>query len=248
MKVALLMSPKLSDFRKRTLQPVLQDSRFTVALAVIDDRPAQTGWQRLKKNLRRGRGGYVLVMAFRRFFAPACPQEDTEAYCVRHGIAVFRTVHPYGEDALGRVRQCNPDVLILIEGFGIVKKKMIDLAAIGVLSYHHGDMRRYRGMPPGLWELYNGEKEMGITVQLITPGLDNGRPVVEQTIAIEKEDDVESLTARALSVSEPMLLAALLKLADSTFVAPKVGQFGKVYTLPNLRQWLTLQYRIWKKK
>lgn len=39
-----------------------------------------------------------------------------------------------------------------------------------MLSYHHGDMRRYRGQPPGFWELYNGEREIGVTVQRLAAG------------------------------------------------------------------------------
>lgn len=238
------MSPTLSEFRKNTLQPVLADPDFTVVLAVIDDRPPKSTWDRLKTNLRKGRGGYVLVMALRSFFAPAPPQENTETYCARNGIAVHHTVTPYGAETLARVSKSQLDTLVLIDGFGIVRKQLIDAAALGVLSYHHGDMRKYRGMPPAMWELYNGETEMGVTVQLITPGLDNGRPIVEITVPIEGSDDVDRLTGRALKLSEPMLHTALRRLADPQFVAPVITAFGKVYTLPNLRQWLRLQARI----
>lgn len=242
------MNPTISDFRKNTLRSIIADPAFTVVMALIDDRPQASAWNRLKKNLRRGRGGYVVVMALRRLFAPAIPQENSEDYCDRHDIAVYRTTSPYAEEALTTVVNSKLDVLVLVGGFGIVRKKMIEATPLGVLSYHHGDMRRYRGMPPAMWELYNGETEMGITVQLITPGLDNGRPIVEEVIGIERRDDVDRLTGRALKVSEPMLHAALRRLADPEFVAPEIVEFGDVYTLPNLRQWLTLQYRIWKKK
>jgi folate-dependent phosphoribosylglycinamide formyltransferase PurN len=238
------MGPEINEFRKNTLRPVLADPAFSLPLAIIDDRPPKSSWERLKANLRKGRGGYVLVMAFRRLLAPASAQEDTQAYCARHGIPVHRTISPYGAETLARVRESDIDALVLVDGFGIVRKKMIDAAPLGVLSYHHGDMRKYRGMPPAMWELYHGEREMGVTVQLITPGLDNGRPVVEMTVPIENSDDVDSLTARALRLSEPMLHQALQRLNDPTFVAPRLDTFGPVYTLPDLRQWIRLQSRI----
>ena len=54
-----------------------------------------------------------------------------------------------------------PDVLLRIGGFGIVKEPLLSLCRAGVLSYHHGDMRRYRGQPPAFWELYHGERSIG---------------------------------------------------------------------------------------
>ncbi|NJC25879.1 formyltransferase family protein [Neolewinella antarctica] len=250
------MSPTIGAFRKNTLRPVLTDPAFSVVVAVIDDRPQKSAGQRLRNNLRRGRGGYVIVMALRNLAsrlpsanpAPASAQENTETYCKRHGIEVHRTNRPYGTETLTKVRNSELDALVLVDGFGIVKKGMIDAAPRGVVSYHHGDMRNYRGMPMALWELYNEETEMGATVQLLTPGLDNGRPLVEMTIPIEKGDDVDRLTERALRMSEPMLHAALTRLANPEFVPPEIEEFGKVYTLPDLRQWLRLQYRIWKRK
>jgi folate-dependent phosphoribosylglycinamide formyltransferase PurN len=248
MRIGLLMSPAVSDFRKNTLRPILADTTFKVVMALIDDRPEKSAWQRLKNNLRRGRGGYVIIMAFKRFFASKIPQEDSENYCDRHGIAVHRTVTPYGEDTLTKVKASELDVLVLVDGFGIVKKGLINAVPLGVISYHHGNMRRYRGMPPAMWELYNGETEMGITVQLLSVGLDNGRPIIEKTIAIEPNDDVDRLTRRALKESERMLYAALKELVKPGFVAPIIKEFGKVYTLPNLSQWLFLQVRIIKNK
>jgi methionyl-tRNA formyltransferase len=72
-----------------------------------------------------------------------------------------------------------PDLLLLIGGFGIIKAPLLDLAPQGVLSYHHGDMREYRGQPPAFWELYNGEKPNRVTVQRLSPGIDCGQPIVE---------------------------------------------------------------------
>jgi methionyl-tRNA formyltransferase len=103
-------------------------------------------------------------------------------------------------------------------------------------------------MPPALWELYNHEKEMGVTVQVLAPGLDCGLPVVEKTIEILPKDDLASLRKRAFKESEPMLVDALRKLSNPGFKPQKIEKLGKVYTLPNLRQWIALNFKIlWRK-
>jgi methionyl-tRNA formyltransferase len=70
------------------------------------------------------------------------------------------------------IRKFKPDILLLIDGFGIIKEPLLKITPLGVLSYHHGNMQKYRGEPPAFLELYNNENEMGITVQILSSGLE----------------------------------------------------------------------------
>jgi methionyl-tRNA formyltransferase len=142
------------------------------------------------------------------------------------------------------MRALEPDVLILLGGYGIVKEPLLSLAAHGVVSYHHGDMRRYRGMPPAFWELYNGERQMGVTVQRLGASLDAGEPIVERTVAIRDEDTVRSLRKRAMDGSVDMLFEAVQRLEQPAFRPAQIDTFGPLYTLPTLRQWLTVTARV----
>ncbi len=54
-------------------------------------------------------------------------------------------------------------------------------------------MRKYRGMPPIFWELYNNEQEIGITVQKLDTRLDARIPIVEKKITIDHNDSYKSL-------------------------------------------------------
>ena len=71
--------------------------------------------------------------------------------------------------------------MINISGFGrLIKKSTFEHSQAWSLSFHHGDMRKYRGQPAGFWELFNNEKEMMITVQILSEKLDAGIPIVEK--------------------------------------------------------------------
>jgi len=125
---------------------------------------------------------------------------------------------------------------------------LLSAAPKGILSFHHGNMRKYRGMPPALWELFNGEKEMGITVQILSERLDAGMPVVEKSIKIEKADTILKLRNRAQSESPNMMYQALIKLMSDSYKPKYLNKLGKVYTLPNLRQWMLLQWRLFLRR
>jgi methionyl-tRNA formyltransferase len=241
MKIALLTSPRLSDFRIASLNPILNDTRFTVDTAIIDNRPGKTLPEKIRSNLKKGRGGYILVMAFQKLFGKKEITTDTEKFCNEHRILVYHTNDIYSQEALEFIRKKNLDVLLLIDGFGIIKEPLLSIAPHGILSYHHGNMRKYRGQPPAFWELYNGDKEMGVTVQILTDGLDCGIPAIEKTIAINSGDTVKKLTERAYRESIPMMYEALVKIENGVRLPDKIENPGKIYTIPNLRQWMKMR-------
>ncbi len=248
LKIGLLASGSLSDFRLKTLKPVVEDENFLIKFAVIDKRPGLKLHQKLKKNLKRGRGGYILIMALKSLLAKKEYSKPTVEYCQENHIDVIETDMPYSQEIIDQIKKYDVDVLILVGGFGIIKDSLLNVAPLGVLSYHHGDMRKYRGMPPALWELYNDEKEMGVTVQVLSKGLDRGLPIEEKSIAIKKNDTLQKLKKRALEESEEMLYKALIKLSNKSYKPCKIDAFGQVYTLPNLRQWVTLHFKLfWRK-
>lgn len=143
----MLAGPSLNEFERAVLEPFFFSSDHTLSGCVIDARPSRPLGQKVRDNLRRGRGGYVLVMALTLPLRRKRPALPTRSYCERHAIAVVETVEPYSAATVGRVRELSPDVLVLIGGFGIVRQPLLELAPHGVLAYHHGDMRRYRGQP-----------------------------------------------------------------------------------------------------
>jgi folate-dependent phosphoribosylglycinamide formyltransferase PurN len=247
-KIGLLASSSLSDFRIKTLKPILADRNFLIKVAIIDKRPKLSIKQKLMKNLKRGRGGYIIIMALKSFFSKNNFSISTIKYCQNNNIDLIETNEPYSQSTIEKIKEYDLDLLILTGGFGIIKKKILDIPPLGVLSYHHGDMRKYRGMPPALWELYNNEKEMGVTVQVLSPGLDSGIPIEEKKIPISKKDTLQKLQKKASDESVDMLYKALVKLSKKDYEPTKIDKFGKVYTLPNLRQWLILNIRIlWRK-
>lgn len=244
MKIGLLADHFISDFRLKTLKPILEDNNYLIKVALIDDRPKKTLRQKLKNNIKRGRGGYIFIMAFQNLFSKNEEGVKTKEFCSKNGIAVIETKKPYSLDTIEIIKKFNLDLLILVGGFGIIREPLLEVTSLGVLSYHHGNMRKYRGMPPALWELYNNENEMGVTVQILSAGLDNGIPIEERTIEIKKNDSLKKLQNRAYDQSVNMLYKALQKISNKEFKPQRIHNFGKIYTLPNLREWIVLNIRV----
>lgn len=244
MRIGILCGTTLDTFQQEVIKPILADSSIEVATALIDCRPKPSAKKRFLKNLKRGRGGYMLVMLFKSQFAKKRPSVPSSAFFGTNGVSCIETKQPYSEEVIKQLQGLRIDTMVMLGGFGIVKEPLLSLAPNGILSYHHGDMRKYRGQPVGFWELYHNETEMGVTVQRLSAGIDKGTPIVEKTVHIEKKDDVATLRERALRDSIPMMHEALLKIQSPEFSPAVIHEYGPIYTLPNLRQYLLLRLKL----
>ncbi len=244
MRIGLLAGRILSEHHLQVLRPILADGDFEVPLIIVDGRPPKTAQRKVIEHLKKGCGAYILVLALQSFLTEPVRGVETEEFCRRNDIEFLETPSPYAPQTSARIRAYHLDVMALLCGFGIIREPLLSVCPKGILSYHHGDMRKYRGMPPGLWELYHGESEIGITVQRIAAGLDRGAAIEERRVPIYADDTLSKLRERLHAQDQDMLHNALKKVADPAFVPVFIREFGKVYTLPNLRQWCLLNARI----
>jgi methionyl-tRNA formyltransferase len=250
-RLVLLSPATLTDFNRRVLERLFGCDALEIVGVVMDARKRKTLWRRVREELRKGRGGYVLVkMAnhlFRRF--ATADNTDAAAFFSEKGASVLQVQKLYDPQTLDWIRDKNPGAICRF-GFGIIREPVLSMAPKGVLSYHHGDIRRYRGQPVAFWELLHGEREMAVTVQILNEGLDSGKIVKQIAVPIQPNDSWSSLSRRAFAASDTLLRDACLLLADEAFRPVEVpeGRLGKVYTSPNFRQWMSLQVRVaWRK-
>jgi len=241
MKVYLLAAPTLDGFWRAVLDPILSAPDIDVVGAAIDIRPSPPARAKLRRELRKGRGGYVLVQTLNAL-RPHPPEEASADYFRTRNVPFEEVTDLYSEETLAAVRATTPDCLFRF-GFGLIREPVLSLAPKGVVSYHHGALRAYRGQPVGFWELLHGEEEMGVTVQILNEQLDAGKIVVEKRIPVHRSDSWGSLERRAYGESARLAYEAIRRLGEDGFEPTAVpeDELGVVYTLPNLRTWLRLQ-------
>tara|TARA_Y100001970_G_C14212019_1_gene847468 strand:+ start:733 stop:1521 length:789 start_codon:yes stop_codon:yes gene_type:complete len=246
-KIGILAKKNLNTFQASVLKNISKTFPYCFNIVIIDSRPPESLFQKIKKNIKRKRGGYIIIMFLQRFLWIKQKQISIKDF-FDNNTEIINTKNIYSKNIVKKIKDCNLDVLILIDGFGIIKDPVLNITRLGVLSYHHGNMRKYRGMPPGFWELYNNEKEMGATVQLLSSGLDKGSPVEEMTIPIYVSDSIQSLKSRIYQSSTAMMNSALIKILNPNYQIQTLSNIGTLYTLPNLRQYVFLKFKILYRK
>jgi hypothetical protein len=115
-------------------------------------------------------------------FRPAVALERRRSSnAVRDRTHFFDDIH--SEDALDHVRGLGP-TLGLVYGGPIVRPELFSIPELGTLGIHHGKVPDYRGKKTTFWAIYNGESEVGVTIQKISDKLDAGDIVRQSTLLV----------------------------------------------------------------
>lgn len=239
MNVGILVGKSLNQFQLSVLDLII--SQYRINFAIVDDKKRKTYFEKLLKHLKRGRGLYTIIMFFKKIFDKDLAV-STINYLQKKNIEFKEVNNLYNKNNLDYILGKKTDLIILISGFGIIKKSLIEIVPKGIISYHHGDMTSYRGMPPAFWELYNNENKIGVTIQRISEKLDAGEIIEQRFFEIDKKDNWKSLKKKIYNRSTDLMRIALEKINnDEKFSKP--NELGKVYTLPNFRQWFFFQLK-----
>lgn len=137
-------------------------------------------------------------------------------------------------------RMAETDVAIRF-GFGFLVGKALEAPQHGVLSFHHGDFREYRGQPMGFWEYVHGRETAGVTLQRINETLDGGEIVATAEVDITDAPTWGAVKCRLFEASEPMLAEGIQRLESSTTEPETLSadELGTLYTHPKGRPVLT---------
>jgi len=106
-------------------------------------------------------------------------KKSIKTYTIRqlaksYGLNVVERSDLNSEDFHNFIRQYEPDLFISVASPMIFKEKLMSIPQLDTINIHNAPLPKYRGMLPNFWQLYHGEKEVGITIHRIDTGIDTG--------------------------------------------------------------------------
>ena len=135
---------------------------------------------------------------------------------------------------------------ILKFAFGIIRGAVLQTAKYGVWSFHHDDEEKYRGGPPGFWEVYRGDPVTGALLQRLTDRLDGG-VVLHKCFVPTDSSSYRATLQRIQECSWHMVRWACLDVVQGrteVFSAPPSKTSAPIYKAPKdlqmLRFWVRL--------
>ena len=113
-------------------------------------------------------------------------------------------------------RIANETDLAIRFGFNLLTGRILSAPKYGVISFHPGDIRRYRGLSPARMFL-NGEETAGATLQQLTNELDGGNVVAIESVNVSDVHTLDELQRRLAILQSKMLTNGIKRLRDPDF-------------------------------
>lgn len=132
-----------------------------------------------------------------------------KAAALRHGIAVYQPERIRRPDALERLRELSPEVMVVV-GYGqIIPQTIIDIAPLGIINVHASLLPELRGAAPIQWSIARGYERTGVTTMQIDAGLDTGDILLRWETPIGPDETAPELSARLATAGADLLVQTL---------------------------------------
>jgi methionyl-tRNA formyltransferase len=177
MRIVFMGTP---DFAASHLEALLESNYNVVGVFSQPDRP-------------KGRGRKLM-------------STPVKLVSLKYGIPLFQPDSVNTGDGFDTLCKLSPDVIITVAYGKLLKKRVIELPALGCYNVHASLLPRYRGAAPIQRTLENGETETGITIFKIDQGMDSGPIAVAESIEIETSDNFGTLFEKLQALGRKMLL------------------------------------------
>jgi methionyl-tRNA formyltransferase len=151
------------------------------------------------------------------------------------GIPLFQPERVRRPDVVERIRQEQPEA-ILIAAYGqLLPRSLLDIPPLGVLNVHPSLLPRHRGPSPIPAAILAGDDRTGVSIMLVDEGMDSGPVLARTEIPIAGTDDAATLGLRLADVGAELLAETLGRWADSEIV-PQPQDDGKATVSRLLRR------------
>lgn len=172
-------------------------------------------------------------------------QKELDKTAEKLGIPIHHIDNYHSEETKETLRKLDADLGILY-GTNIIGKAVFEIPKMGSINIHQGLAPIYRGGPTVFWELYNDEKEVGITVHFVAPKVDTGDLILQKTVPLEYNFDKYGLDFESflsdfrttlIEPSSQMMAEAIEQIARGIEQRTKQDtSIGKRYRLPVKRE------------
>ncbi|OHD67215.1 MAG: methionyl-tRNA formyltransferase [Spirochaetes bacterium RBG_16_49_21] len=112
------------------------------------------------------------------------------------------------------IRKFNADIFVIVAYGKLIPRAVFDLPPLKTVNLHPSLLPKYRGAAPVPWALINGERETGITVQLINEKLDSGDIIEQEVISLDINQTAADLWEIVYSRGPDLLNRAVTSLAS----------------------------------
>ena len=139
-----------------------------------------------------------------------------KVYAQEQSIPVYQPTTLRGEEFAATLKEIDPDVIVVVAYGKILPLNVLEFAPYGCINVHGSLLPEYRGAAPMQRAILDGKRETGITTMQMDVGLDTGDMLLREMVAIEENDNFETVHDKLGACGARVLLQTLDGLKKGT--------------------------------
>ncbi len=130
------------------------------------------------------------------------------------GLTIMTITNKLELDELFLSLSFDSKAAILIDFGIIVSQQVIDYFPVGIINSHFSILPEWRGADPITFSILSGQKTTGVSLMMLTSGLDEGPIIATSELAISSTETSATLTEKLINLSNRMIQDSLLNCLD----------------------------------
>lgn len=165
-------------FAVESLRALVENNYNVVGVITAPDRPAGRGYK----------------------LQPSAVKE----YALSQGLNILQPEKLKDETFLEELRALKADIQVVV-AFRMLPEVVWDMPPMGTFNLHGSLLPQYRGAAPINWAIINGEKQTGVTTFFLTHEIDTGKIIMQESITIEPNDNVEVIHDKLMHIGAKLV-------------------------------------------
>src|SRR5512136_2516429 len=154
---------------------------------------------------------------------------------LRLGIPSIQPEKSRQPEALDQLKAWAPDVIVVAAFGQILRTNVLELPRFGCINIHGSLLPRWRGAAPIQAAILAGDKETGITIMKMDPGVDTGPILSQRALRMASDETGGSLFVKMSILGADLLLETLPRYLDGELLPQTQPEEGATYA-PMLRK------------
>lgn len=133
----------------------------------------------------------------------------TKEWACRQSVPVLQPAKCREPDFLSCVRDANADVGLVFAFGQLLPAELLTIPRLGFINIHPSLLPRYRGAAPVQWTLINGDPIAGVSIVKVTPRLDDGDIILQESTEVDIHENAVELGQRLALMGGKLAVQAL---------------------------------------
>ncbi len=132
---------------------------------------------------------------------------------VSAGLEVLQPARAREPELEERLRDLAPDVAVVVAYGSILPGRLLEVPRLGFVNLHFSLLPLYRGAAPVQRALMDGAEVTGVSVMVLTEGMDEGPVLATQEVEVAPDDTAGTLGERMAELGGPLLVETIERYA-----------------------------------